>query len=284
MTLFRAGTIRVGRDPRGGPLVRLARRLGRGARLSLLVVRALVEAERARRVLRQLPWEEAARFVEARQAWFLGRVLEIFRVRVRTEGAPLAHGHLAASNHVGILDIPAIADARPALFVAKAQIATWPVLGFIIAAAGTIFIARERARDSIAVLSRMERAIAAGRRVLFFPEGTTSPGDRVLRFHTSLFEVACRLRVPVQPVALFYEDLVDRALPSRAVPFVGEQDVVRNLWAVLAEPQIDVRVCYLPPEEPGSDRRELADRTRLAIARRLGVPLDDGPAGLRGAD
>ncbi len=99
--------------------------------------------------------------------------------------------------------------AHRGLFVAKAQIAEWPILGYIIASAGTIFIARERARDSLSALSQMERAIHGGRRVLFFPEGTTSPGDRVRRFHTSLFAAACRLGVPVQPVALFYEDLVD---------------------------------------------------------------------------
>lgn len=242
---------------------------------------ALFHAQRAHRALSRSPGGDAERFVEEQQAWFMERVLDLFRVRVRIEGAPLAHGHLAASNHVGILDIPAISARHPALFVAKAQIAAWPILGFIIAAAGTLFVARERARASVPVLSQMERAIAAGRRVVFFPEGTTSPGDRVRRFHTSLFEAACRLRAPVQPVALFYEDLADPSRPSRTVPFVGDQDVVRNLWAICAEPEIRVRVCYLPPEDPGDDRRDLADRTRDAIARRLGVPLDDGRSGVR---
>ena len=221
------------------------------------------------------PREVAERWAEAKQTWFFNRILDVFQLKVTDEGTPLGRGHLAASNHIGVLDIPAMSAAHRGLFVAKAQIAQWPILGYIIASAGTIFITRERARDSVGVVSQMERAIASGRRVLFFPEGTTSPGDRVRRFHTSLFAAACRSGVPVQPVALFYEDLADASRPNRAVPFVGDQDVVRNLWALFAEPEIRVRVSYLEPIVPGDDRRALADQVRAAIANRLGVPLEE---------
>ncbi len=228
-----------------------------------------------RRIWKRGPREFAEKWAEGKQTWFFIQILDVFHLKVTDEGTPLARGHLAAANHVALLDIPAMSAAHRGLFVAKAQIAEWPILGYIIASAGTIFIARERARDSLSVLSQMERAIQGGRRVLFFPEGTTSPGDRVRRFHTSLFAAACRLGVPVQPVALFYEDLVDPTRPSREVPFVGDQDVVRNLWALFAEPEIRVRVAYLEPVIPGDDRRALADQVRQAIATRLGVPLEE---------
>ena len=240
-----------------------------------LILLALWTSWQVRRVWKRGPREAAEQWAEAKQTWFFNRLLDLFHLTVTDEGTPLARGHLAASNHVALLDVPALSARHRGLFVAKAQIADWPILGYIIAAAGTIFISRERARDSVTVLSQMERAIASGRRVLFFPEGTTSPGDRVRRFHTSLFAAACRLGIPVQPVALFYEDLEDPARPNEAVPFIGEQDVVRNLWALFAEPEIRVRVAYLEPIVPGDDRRALADQVRAAIAHRLGVPLEE---------
>jgi 1-acyl-sn-glycerol-3-phosphate acyltransferase len=250
----------------------------RAARLIWLLLLALWTSRQVRRIWRREPREAAERWAEEKQTWFFERILDVFHLRVTDEGRPLAGGHIAASNHVAVLDIPALSAAHRGLFVAKAQIADWPILGYIIASAGTIFISRERARHSVEVLAQMERAVGLGRRVLFFPEGTTSPGDRVRRFHTSLFAAACRLKVPVQPVALFYEDLSDPTRPNRAVPFVGTQDVVRNLWALFAEPEIRVRVTYLPPIIPGDDRRALADEVRAAIAGRLGVPLEDHPA------
>jgi 1-acyl-sn-glycerol-3-phosphate acyltransferase len=264
-----------GRDPRGGFAARAGRRAVRSLRLIWLILLALRTSRQVRQVWKREPREVAEKWAEAKQTWFFERILDVFQLTVTDEGTPLSGGHLAASNHVAVLDIPALSARHRGLFVAKAQIAAWPILGFIIASAGTIFITRERARDSVTVLSQMERAIAAGRRVLFFPEGTTSPGDRVRRFHTSLFAAACRLGTPVQPVALFYEDLADPSRPNRAVPFIGDQDVVRNLWALFAEPEIRVRVSYLPPVIPGDDRRALADQVRAAIAERLGVPLEE---------
>lgn len=264
-----------GRDPRGGFAARSGRRAWRSARLVWLILFALWTSWQVRRVWKRGPREVAEQWAETKQTWFFERLLDTFHLKVTDDGTPLAGGHLAAANHVALLDVPALSARHRGLFVAKAQIAEWPILGFIIASAGTIFITRERARDSVTVLSRMERAIASGRRVLFFPEGTTSPGDRVLRFHTSLFAAACRLRLPVQPVALFYEDLDDPTRPNRAVPFIGDQDVVRNLWALFAEPEIRVRVAYLEPIIPGDDRRALADQVRASIAQRLGVPLEE---------
>jgi 1-acyl-sn-glycerol-3-phosphate acyltransferase len=268
-------TPRAGRAPRGGFFARAGRRAWRSARLIWLILLALWTCWHVRRVWQRKPREIAEQRAEAKQTWFVNRILDVFQVKVTDEGTPLARGHLAAANHIAVLDIPAMSSAHPGLFVAKAQIADWPILGYIIASAGTIFITRERARDSVTALSQMEQAIHSGRRVLFFPEGTTSPGDRVRRFHTSLFAAACRLGVPVQPVALFYEDLMDPTQPNRAVPFIGDQDVVRNLWMLFAEPEIRVRVSYLEPVIPGDDRRELADQVRAAIATRLGVPLEE---------
>jgi 1-acyl-sn-glycerol-3-phosphate acyltransferase len=265
----------AGRDPRGGFAARAGRRVWRSLRLIWLILLALWTSWTVRRVWKREPREIAEQWAEAKQTWFFNRILDVFQLKVTDEGTPLAGGHLAASNHVAVLDIPAMSAAHRGLFVAKAQIADWPILGYIIASAGTIFISRERARDSVTVLSQMERAIVSGRRVLFFPEGTTSPGDRVRRFHTSLFAAACRLRAPIQPVAIFYQDLADPSHPNRAVPFIGDQDVVRNLWALFAEPEIRVRVSYLPPIVPGDDRRALANQVRLAIANRLGVPLEE---------
>jgi 1-acyl-sn-glycerol-3-phosphate acyltransferase len=117
-------------------------------------------------------------------------------------GSPaLAHAMIVA-NHISWLDIFVINALHPCRFVAKSEIRAWPVLGWLVDKAGTVFIARGNRRELRNIFKGMVAALEAGQRVAFFPEGTTAAQGQVLPFHANLFEAAVDSRVPVQPYAL----------------------------------------------------------------------------------
>ncbi len=131
----------------------------------------------------------------------------------------------------------------------------------LIARGGTVFIDR-RGNDSAARITReMIRRLEHGDRVAVFPEGMTNRGP-MRRFHPRLFEAARATGVPIQPVALHYDNDV--------VPFVDNVGFVPHLWRVLGERRITVDVWLLPPILTGDrDRRSIAQSAETAIREQL---------------
>ena len=188
-------------------------------------------------------------------------------VRVTISGLPRAVGSvLWVANHVSWLDIFALNSVRPTIFVAKSEIRRWPVIGWLVAGAGTVFIERGHRHAIRAVGDAMKQRFAQDEVIGLFPEGTTSPGDGVLPFHTSLFDAAIRAQVDIQPVALrFYH----RGQRSDYAAFVGEHTLVGNLWQVLGTTGLSIELVFLP-ELSGvwcaeAGRITVASRAREAI-------------------
>ena len=197
------------------------------------------------------------------------KLLSICGVSVREmpRAAPLAHA-LLVSNHVSWLDIFVIDALYPSRFVAKAEIRRWPVLGWLVAMAGTVFIERGNRRGLRHVFKGLVESLHAGERVAFFPEGTTAAQGTVLPFHANLFEAAVDAGVPVQPCALRYVD-ADGA-PHAAADFVGDTTFVQSVLAILRNRQMEAQLaCLAPIEGRGAHRRELAQAAREAIAQAL---------------
>lgn len=140
--------------------------------------------------------------------WARG-VCRILGVRIVATGRMCRAPALHVSNHVGYLDVIVLAATAPALFVARDDLARWPLLGFLAASTGTVFLDRTRPRAVVAAGERMAEHFAAGASVIVFPEGTTTDGATVAPFHASLFEPARRAQagdtIPVQAIAVRYE-------------------------------------------------------------------------------
>jgi 1-acyl-sn-glycerol-3-phosphate acyltransferase len=179
--------------------------------------------------------------------------------------APLAHA-LVVANHVSWLDIFVINALYPCRFVAKAEIRAWPVLGWLVVRAGTVFIARGNRRDLRHSFKGIVGSLAKGERVAFFPEGTTGAQGTLLAFHANLFEAAIDAGVPVQPYAISYLDQDGRLHP--AVDFVGEMSFGRSICTVLSARGLRARLCCLAPLDAasaGQHRRELARTAHDAV-------------------
>ncbi|BBP02115.1 lysophospholipid acyltransferase family protein [Sulfuriferula nivalis] len=187
-------------------------------------------------------------------------LIYIVGIRLRIVGQPPCAAALVVANHVSWADPFVLIAGSPVHFVAKAEIRSWPVFGWLAAQAGTIFIQRERARDVHKVTQNFTAALQSGRAVGMFPESTTTNGKQLLPFKPPLFQVALDANVICQPVALRYE--------HDAAVWIDNMGFLSSIWRIMAVPQIPVVATYCVPVVPNSQmhRRDLAVASEAAIA------------------
>ena len=192
------------------------------------------------------------------------------RVNWRHEGGMRGHV-LIVANHVSWLDIFVLNAQQPARFIAKAELARLPVIGHLCRNAGTLFIERERRRDTHAVNGKTVDALARGDLVAVFPEGTTSDGTRLLKFHSSLLQPIVDAHGIVQPIAIRYRTPADEY--SDAPAFVGDLTMVGSLWRLTGERSLVAEITILP-QMPAAERtrRELSNAAAEAIRTVLASP------------
>ena len=212
-------------------------------------------------------------------AWWAGKLLRIVGIAVEVEGEPPAAselGAMIAANHVSWLDIFALQAVRSTRFVAKSEVRDWPAAGWIAERAGTLFIRRGLRREAARTNEHVHAALAAGDCVGIFPEGTTTEGDTLLRFHASLFEPAVTNSAHVHPCAIRYQH-ADGSL-CRAVAYVGDLSFMQSLGLTLRQRGVIARIRFAPVvETAGLSRRDVARLSRERIANLLGLPPKDSP-------
>lgn len=172
---------------------------------------------------------------------------------------------MIVSNHLGYLDIAVLAATGPMVFVSKAEVARWPLMGSLARCGGTLFLKREQ-RSHVAEIAEAFRPIVEGGTVVtIFPEGTSSGGDSVLPFRPSLLEPAASNGWPVTPAWLTYEIHRDEGTLSEDVAYWREMTFATHFLSLLSKRTIRARVFYGEPIEGVSDRKELARRLHAAV-------------------
>ena len=231
-------------------IVRFALHLLRGLLVSALLF-PLQSSERRKREI---------------EHWSLD-LLNLLNIRLFLHGMPPAYGSrplMIVANHVSWLDIFAINSIVPSRFVAKSEIRAWPFVGWLCARAGTIFIQRGRRQDTARVNHTVAAALRAGDVFAVFPEGTTTDGSTVLKFHASLLEPALEAAAAVQPVALRFERS-DGTLCTE-VAYDGDRSVWDVLMGMTSQHEILAHVCFLDPIiAEDCHRRDIAREAREAI-------------------
>lgn len=202
------------------------------------------------------------------------KLLAICGVTVRIKQEHHVHAAqraLIVANHVSWLDIFVINSMLPCRFVAKSDIRDWPLIGWLCAKTGTIFISRGKLRDVRRIYQGLVDSLRTGEHVAFFPEGTTASQGSLLPFHANLFEAAMEAGVPIQPYAVRYLDRYGNLHP--AADFVGDMTFVQSLLTILRACGMTAELSLLPciPTSAASHRRELANAARQAIAQALDV-------------
>lgn len=198
-----------------------------------------------------------------RLAGALGAVARAHDLEVRITGNVPRGAALIVANHVSYLDPLAILPMCPALPVAKGEVSSWPIVGPIAGALGTIFVRRADPLARVRTLRRIHDLLAGGTSVLNFPEGTTTDGSHVAPFWRGTFGIAQRLGVPVIPVAIRYRE-PDMAWCDGATFFP------HYLWAT-GRRRIDVALTFGAPllARTGEPPEAMATRARNTILRLL---------------
>ena len=157
----------------------------RGSLLLVLILVCLVVLLILRLIERPIfgqgrPWSPFMAQIVCRAAFV------ITGIRLISEGVPMRHAGGAVANHSSWLDIFALNARARIFFISKSKVAGWPGIGFLARATGTVFIAR-KSSDTKAQKRSLENRLSSGHRLLFFPEGTSTDGLRVLPFKSTLF-------------------------------------------------------------------------------------------------
>ena len=205
----------------------------------------------------------------ARIGWWSGKLLRLMGIALHVQGTPRSGAKLVVSNHVSWLDIASIHAVIPeAHFVSKADVKQWPLIGKLVAGAGTLFIEREKKRDALRVVHQMAEALQAGDTVAVFPEGTTGDGRTLLPFHANLLHAAVTTATPVQPVVLRFFDAQHAISPL--AEFLGETTLAQSLWRFVCARGLNVEVRVLTAQGTAhADRRALAAHLRETMAAEL---------------
>jgi 1-acyl-sn-glycerol-3-phosphate acyltransferase len=203
------------------------------------------------------------RWVSPLRTWWLKRGIAILGVTVIGRGEPCAEPALFLANHISWLDILVLATQTGAGFVAKAEVADWPLLGWFAEVGGTEFVRRGSHADMKRVLARMSARLKAGEHLTLFPEGTSTGSLVPLRFRPRLIQAAVEAGVPVQPVAIYYG-----ARPE--VAFIGDDSFFPHLWRLLGAEPVLAEVGFLPElSSVSGDCRLLADESWRAVSHAL---------------
>ncbi len=192
-----------------------------------------------------------------------GTLMRIFGFSLRRYGTPLPGAALFVANHVSWIDITLMHSQRMMGFVAKAEIARWPLVGWVASRGGTIYHHRG-SNDSLAgVMHQMVERLQQGQAVGVFPEGRTTRGDAIGTFHARIFQPAVVAGVPAQPVALKYGA---RGNAQTIVAFGERENFLQNFLRLLGDPGRVAEVHFLEPVASSEDgRRRMAETCRDRI-------------------
>ena len=212
--------------------------------------------------------------VMKRAAWLqyaTRRFLRIFAATVRTSG-PVPTNGLLVCNHLSYVDILVLASLTPAVFVAKREVKSWPVFGWFAKLAGTLFVDRERKTRVGLTTNEIQSALDQGALVVLFPEGTSSGGETVLPFKSSLLEPATRQTNSLFAGLIQYE-IEDGDVSEEVCYWKDTHTLLPHLVNLFSKRTVHATVRFTQLREGSTDRKELAKQLHSEILR-----LKESPA------
>ena len=195
-------------------------------------------------------------------------------LRIVARGQAPRGAFFMVSNHLGYLDIVVYAALVDVVFVAKSEVARWPIVGLLCRSVNTIFIDRELMRDAARVGQRIEKSLSEGHGVMVFPEGTSTKGVSVLRFKPALLQQAARAGLGVYHAAISYR-VPDSEPPAHlSVCWWGDMTFLGHLREMLELRRIDATVVFGDKPISATDRKTLAAELQRAVLAEF-IPVVD---------
>lgn len=210
--------------------------------------------------------------------WWCKNLLAAFNLRVSCHGdIPSQNIQLTTAmfvaNHISWSDIHAINSIIPLRFIAKSEIRNWPIFGYLVSRANTLFIDRNKKRDAKRTIDIAIQSLQAGDNLCLFPEGTTTNGTVVQSFKSSLIQAAIEAKASIHPVAIRYPH-PDGGI-NTSVAYAGETTLMESMQKILSQKQPMVELHFLQPmtaeDVAKLDRRELTQHIETLIRHHLAI-------------
>lgn len=178
---------------------------------------------------------------------------------------------LSVSNHQSYLDVAIIAALFPTRFVAKQEIAAWPLIGLISRLCGTIYLNRTSLRDGVKCSRLIADSLSHGHNVHIFPEGTTTNGKGVLPFKPLLLNAAIKSQVPLLPLTINYTAINGAPLDDQTRDLCcwhSEMEFLGHFWKLLAQQTVEVKLEVHPmiKPNPNSSTQELTQQAHNRVS------------------
>lgn len=202
-------------------------------------------------------------------------VCRVLNITIEIEGRPIGNAHVAyVGNHLSYLDIPVVGSVVCGSFTAKREMRGWPLFGLLAQLQRTVFISRDR-RDAARVMDQVDEVLDTGRNLIVFPEGTSSPGERVLPFKSSMFSVLERHLSKGLRIQPFTIDL--RSIDGREVAGITDRDgyayyadmtLAPHFWAFMQGRGAHLRLVFHPALVLSNDvdRKQIAALAEACVA------------------
>jgi lyso-ornithine lipid O-acyltransferase len=195
---------------------------------------------------------------------------------------------LLISNHASWIDISILSSLTNISFIAKSEVAKWPLFGFLAKMQDTLFIER-RPIKAVEQKNKIKNILLKGKRLVLFPEGTSSDGNRVLKFKSSLFSVAeknskSKNSYSIQAVTICYKGINGLPMSRSERPFLswwGDMGLLGHLWNMLAFSSAEIIVIAHEPIEENHDRKILSEIAWKQVAYGLGAAMSGKPKPLK---
>lgn len=229
----------------------LARQLRKSIRLPAIAAIAFYGLWEHRKLRRDASRAECAEWLHQSCA----RALASINVHVSSTGSLPSHG-LIVSNHLSYLDILVMSAALPCVFVSMAEVEHWPIFGRYARWAGSVFVRRHDRADAARANVSVAESLKSGVPVVLFPEGTTTDGQSVLRFHSTMLQPAIDAGAQVTPCSIRYE--LDDGAAEREVCWWGDMALLPHVLNLLAKKTIRATIAFGDPMAATGDRKQLS--------------------------
>jgi 1-acyl-sn-glycerol-3-phosphate acyltransferase len=203
--------------------------------------------------------------------WWCKRLLKCFNIKVITYGKlPDAStvSTMFVGNHISWMDIHSINSIIPLRFIAKIEVESWPVFGYLVSKSGTLFINRSIRKDATRIIDITTDSLLEGDNVCLFPEGTTTDGSHMLPFKSSIVQAAINANANIWPVAIYYP--MANGEPNTHMAYAGETTMAESMSRILNQKNPIVQLHFLTPISCQGHNRQSATKAAFeAITAKL---------------
>lgn len=192
-------------------------------------------------------------------AWIIG-------LKIKTKGSPPDPPFFLVSNHLSYIDVVPLWQHLDATFIAKSEIKSWPFFGWGTRTLGVLFIDRELRSDVHRMNQRISHTISSEQGIILFPEGTSTRGEQVLPFNTSLLQYPAENQMPVSYATITYRSNNSDKPADQYICWWGDMPFFSHFWEMLKIPGFEAEIRFSSEAIMESDRKILAQKLYRTVS------------------